>query len=210
MTPGILALIVLALTLFGYVMGRQRAVAEAKREGVRLHSLPGYYGQSVALFTAVPAFLLMAAWLFLQPLLIESQISAKIPDSVIPEGGARSLVMADVRRIADGLDLVVSQGGVSEDELAAMRADFTNVRSRLAEVGVALGSSVSPAVFEAAKSYRSIGKVGSLLRNIAVIAVALGFGLWAWRTGFGHPCARATSARHSSVPCCWGRRLSPS
>jgi len=180
MTPGILALIVLALAILGYVLGRQRAVGMASREGARLHSLPGYYGQSVALFTAVPAFLLMAAWLFLQPLLIESQISSKIPESVIPEGGARSLVMADVRRIAEGLDLVVGQGGVSEDELSRMRADVSNVRGRLADVGIALGSDVSPSVFEAAKSYRNIGKIGSLLRNVAVIVAALGFGIWAW------------------------------
>ncbi|WP_421854238.1 phosphate ABC transporter permease subunit PstC [Oricola sp.] len=179
MTPGILALIVLALTITGYVLGRQRSVAVAEKERTRLHSLPGYYGQTVALFAAVPAFLLMAAWLFLQPVLIESQVTTQIPDSAIPEGGARSLVMADVRRIAEGLDLVVDQGGVSEDELAAMRADFSNVRNRLADVGVALGADVSPVVFEAAKTYRHIGNTGSFARNVAVILVALGFTGWA-------------------------------
>ena len=180
MTPGILALIVLAITIAGYVLGRQRALASSKGEGVRLHSLPGYYGQSVALFAAVPAFFLLGAWLFLQPILIESQISSRIPDSEIPQGGARSLVMADVRRIADGLDILVARGGVTEDELASMRADLSNIRNRLADVGVAVGSNISPAIFEAAKSYRTIGKAGSLLRNVAVIAAALGFGLWAW------------------------------
>jgi phosphate transport system permease protein len=35
-----------------------------------------------------------------------------------------------------------------------MRADLTDVRARLAEVGVALGSDVGTPVFEAAKSYR--------------------------------------------------------
>jgi phosphate transport system permease protein len=48
----------------------------------------------------------MAAWLFVQPIVIESSISAKIPDSVVPEGGAKSLVMVDVRRISDGLGLI--------------------------------------------------------------------------------------------------------
>jgi phosphate transport system permease protein len=180
MTPGILALIVLGLTVLGFIFGRRRALAMAQRENVRLHSLPGYYGQSVALFIAVPAFLALGAWLFLQPALIESQVSSAIPASAIPEGGARSLVMADVRRIADGLDLIVGQSGLSEDEIAAMRADFSNFRSRLAEVGVALGSDVSPSVFDAAKTYRSIGKTGSLLRNIVVLSVAIGFGLWAF------------------------------
>ncbi len=180
MTPGILAIIVLVLALVGYVAGRQRSLALSKRDGVRLHSLPGYYGQAVALFTAIPALLLMAAWLFLQPLLIENQISSQIPDSVVPEGGARSLVMADVRRIADGLNQLAERGS-SEDELSSMRAGPTDVRGRLAEVGVALGSDVEPAVLEAAKSYRSIAKTGSQLRNAAVIATALVFGFLAWR-----------------------------
>lgn len=180
MTPGILALIVLALTTAGFVLGRQRAVALAKREGVRLHSLPGYYGQAVALFTAVPALFLLGAWLFLQPLAIENQISHQIPDSAIPQGGARSLVMTDVRRIADGLDQMVERGDVSEEELTAMSADGSDIRGRLAGVGVALGSDVSPVVFEAAKSYRGIGRAGSFMRNVAVIAAAMVFGLWAW------------------------------
>jgi ABC-type phosphate transport system substrate-binding protein len=46
-------------------------------------------------------------------------------------------------RIADGLGLITAQGTIiSEDDLVDMRADLTNVRSRLAEVGVALGSNV--------------------------------------------------------------------
>jgi hypothetical protein len=105
MTPGTIAIIVLILAAIGYVLGKRRALQAANREGVKLHSLPGYYGESVALFTAVPALFLMAAWLFVQPIVIESSISAKIPDSVVPEGGAKSLVMVDVRRIAEGLGL---------------------------------------------------------------------------------------------------------
>ncbi len=180
MTPGILALIVLALTIVGFAAGRQRAGAVSQRDGKRLHSLPSYYGQSVALFIAVPAYFLLGAWLFLQPILIENQVSAQIPDSAIPEGSVRGLVMADVRRIADGLDILIDQGGMTEDELETMQADVTNVRGQLANVGVALGSEVSPTVFEAAKSYRNASKVGSLARNTAVLAAAIALGFWAW------------------------------
>ncbi|MCG6857483.1 MAG: phosphate ABC transporter permease subunit PstC [Salaquimonas sp.] len=197
MTPGVLILIVLAMTIVGFILGRRRAVAMANREKVKLHSLPGYYGQTVALFVAVPAYVLLAAWLFLQPIVIENHISDLIPASAIPEGGARSLVMADVRRIANGLDYVVGKGGVSEDELASMRADISNIRSRLADVGIALGSDVKPVVFQAAKTYRKIGKTGSLLRDIAVLAAALGFGLWAlWRV---NPRMRARNTSETFV-----------
>jgi phosphate transport system permease protein len=167
MTPGTIAIIVLILAAIGYVLGRRRALQAAKREGVKLHSLPGYYGESVALFTAVPALFLMAAWLFVQPIVIESSISAKIPDSVVPEGGAKSLVMVDVRRISDGLDLILAKAMCQKSDLVDMRADLTNVRSRLAEVGVALGSDVAPGVLEAAKSYREFDSIASSVRNVA-------------------------------------------
>ncbi|MCB1459991.1 MAG: phosphate ABC transporter permease subunit PstC [Nitratireductor sp.] len=180
MTPGLLVLIILAMTAVGFVLGRMRALASASRAKVKLHSLPNYYGQTVALFVAVPALALLACWLFLQPVLVETRISAQIPESAIPEGGARSLVLADVRRIADGLDLIMDQGGLSEQDIAAMQADVSGIRSRLAGVGVALGSDVDPVVFEAARKYRTLETYGSLLRNIAVLIAAAGFGLWSW------------------------------
>lgn len=180
MTTGTLILIVLALAVVGFFLGRRRAFETAERDGVKLHSLPAYYGQLVALFVAVPALLLLAGWLFLQPVLMENSIGGKIPDSVVPDGGSRSLVMVDVRRIAGGLDLLIAKGGISEDELEIMRADLTNVRSRLANVGVALGSNVSPIVFDVAKSYRSIEIVVSGIRDIVVLIVALGSGFWAF------------------------------
>tara|TARA_R110002020_G_scaffold18929_15_gene65385 strand:+ start:1760 stop:3220 length:1461 start_codon:yes stop_codon:yes gene_type:complete len=181
MTPSVILLIVLGLAVAGYFLGRNRALAASKRDGMKLHSLPSYYGQSLALFIAVPALFLLGAWLFLQPVLIESSISGKIPDSIVPEGGAKSLVMVDVRRIAEGLNQIVDQGNVTEDELADMRADFTNVRARLATVGVALGSDVSPVIFEAAKDYRGIERTASLVRNILVPLTALAFGFWFYR-----------------------------
>ena len=180
MTSSVLVLIVLGLTCIGFFLGRQRAHKTAARDKAKLHSLPGYYGQSVALFIAVPALFLLGAWLFVQPIMIESRVSAEIPESSIPDGGARSLVMFDVRRIADGLNILIAQGDVSEDQLTDMSADVTNVRSQLAAVGVALGSDVSPVVFEAAKDYRDVDRTASLIRTIAVLAVALGFGYWAW------------------------------
>ena len=180
MSVGILILIVLGLAVLGYFIGRQRALSQAANENRKLHSLPSYYGQFLALFTAVPALILLAAWLFVQPMLIESHVSGMIPDGVIPDGGARSLVMSDVRRIAGGLDALMEHGGIGEEELARMRADFTNVRGRLAEVGVALGANVPVEVFDAAKSYRSEQKTGSLLMSIAVLALTLAAAGWAF------------------------------
>lgn len=173
MSVGLLSLIVIVLAVAGFFAGRHLAVSKVSGDIRRLHSLPSYYGQTVSLFTAVPALILMAGWLLLQPMLIESRVTAMIPAADVPEGSSVGLVMTDVRRIAAGLDQILAQGKLSEKDLGAMRADLSDVRSRLAEVGVALGSNVRPSVFEAGKDYRSMATTGHTLMVAAVLALAL-------------------------------------
>ncbi|MFT3690734.1 phosphate ABC transporter permease subunit PstC [Paenirhodobacter sp.] len=173
MSVGLLSLIVIALAVAGYIAGRQIAVSKVQGDVRRLHSLPSYYGQTVFLFTAVPALLLLAGWLLAQPTFIESRITAMITAADVPEGSSVGLVMTDVRRIASGLDQILAQGKLSEANLTAMRADVTDVRGRLAEVGVALGSNVKPSVFEAAKSYRAMATTSHIAMVFAVLALAL-------------------------------------
>jgi len=172
MSVSLLSLLVLALAVAGFLIGRARALKAAGGDARRLHSLPGYYGQSVVLFTAVPAFLLMAAWLILQPILIDGRITAALGPQVAPDATAAQLAMADVRRIAGGLDAMQAAGGFTDDQIAGMRADLADIRGRLAEVGVALGAEVRPEIFEAAKSYRLQQKTGAMLMSVAVLLVA--------------------------------------
>lgn len=180
MSSGLLILILFGLGLLGFVAGRKRAVALSHSSEKRLHSLPSYHGQSVALFAVVPAFLLLLVWLFLQPLFIEGRVSQMIPESAIPEGGAMSLVMADVRRIADGLDTLLAAKGLSENGLTALNANTTNIREELGSVGVALGSDVSQPVFAAAKDLRKLQNTGRTAMTALVLVAALGFGVWAY------------------------------
>ncbi len=180
MTTGILILLVVALAVAAYVLARQRSLASVGGDIKRLHSLPGQHGLMAFLLTAVPALLLMAAWLLVQPILIESRVGGMIAETDIGEGSSRGLVMSDVRRIAEGLAGIVASGAISEDTLAAMRADGSDIRSRLAEVGVALGANVDNPVFEAAKTYREMARGGHFAMALAVLALAvagLAFGL---------------------------------
>ncbi|QLF69274.1 phosphate ABC transporter permease subunit PstC [Peteryoungia desertarenae] len=181
MSVGVIILVVLVLSSLGYILGKRHAVAVSARAGVKLHSLPSYYGQTVALFAAVPALLLLMVWLLLQPTVIESRVSGMIPDSVIPDGGARSLVMADVRRIADGLDAVLNRGGLTEQDLARMSAESDDIRASLAEVGIALVGAVPQEVFVAAKEYRSLDKIGDWAMTVVVVAVSAAFAFWSYR-----------------------------
>ena len=172
MTTSSIFFIVLGLGVLGFVLGRKRALAASLATGQKLHSLPTYYGQTVALYTVVPALLCLMTWLFVQPVLIETRISAMVPDSAIPEGGAKSLVMADLRRIAGGLEALKEAGDLSEDDLLALRADQNDIRKQLADVGVAIGSDVQPSVFEASKAFRAAEITGRFWMGIVTLALA--------------------------------------
>ena len=95
-----LVLIVLALGVVGYGLGRHKAMTSADGDVRHLHSLPVYYGTNVSLFVVVPALLVMVAWLIVQPIVINNSVAADIPASAIPESSTLGLVMSDVRRVA--------------------------------------------------------------------------------------------------------------
>ncbi|MCT8328788.1 phosphate ABC transporter permease subunit PstC [Albidovulum sediminis] len=169
MTVSLLLVVVCAIAAAGYLLGRSRARAASGGDTRKLHSLIGYHGQSVLLFSAVPALILMGAWLILQPMLIEGRVAGQITAADIPEGGSPALVMSDVRRIAEGLDLL----GLDAGEMAALGADPAQAGARLAQAGIALGSEIRPNVLAAALDYRRIADGAGLAMTVAVIAAAL-------------------------------------
>ncbi|NQY59928.1 phosphate ABC transporter permease subunit PstC [Cognatishimia sp.] len=168
-----LVLIVLALATVGFFVGRMRALQSAGGDSRNLHSLPYYYGTNVALMVMVPALLVLCVWTLLQPVIIDSSISSTLPASAIPEGSTIGLVMSEVRRVSEGLDLLVAQGLMSEAQSQSLRAEFTDVRARLAEVGVALGTDVQSSVLKAAQTHRSMSANGSLIVTVLVLSLAI-------------------------------------
>ena len=172
MNAGLVSLAVLALAVAGLVIGRSRSIASVQGDSRRLHSLPMYHGQSVFLFTAVPALAVLALWMLVQPMLIESRVTGMISAADIAEGSSRDLVMADVRRVADGIDQLVAADSLTEAEIAAMGSDTTGLGARLAEVGVALGDDVKPAILTAAQAYRDATHKGNIYRALLTMAVA--------------------------------------
>ena len=173
MTVSVLLFIILAIGAAGYALGVRRARAAAGGDTRKLHSLTGYHGQSVLLFSAVPALVLLGLWLVLQPLYLDHRAGAMIAAADVPEGGSLDLVLADVRRVAEGLDLLVASGGMTEDDLAATGAADSDLKARLGGVGVALAGEVGEGVFEAARDYRHATHGLSLAMAAATIAAAL-------------------------------------
>jgi hypothetical protein len=128
----VLSLFVLAA--IGYVAGRRRALNSAGGNTRALHSLPVYYGLNVALTSLVPALGVLVIWLMAQPMIVESRVSGMIPDEAIPQESTRDLLMSDVRRVADGLDIAVQQGVLTRLEARALDAEETDIRAQLGDL----------------------------------------------------------------------------
>ncbi|WP_371153975.1 phosphate ABC transporter permease subunit PstC [Jannaschia sp. 2305UL9-9] len=178
-----LLVIIGVLAMVGLALGRRKAIASASGDARDLHSLPAYYGVNVALFVAAPALLVMAAWMVLQPMLVESRAAVTIPETSYSSVGELSLLMADVRRVANGLNVAVERGIISADDARNMDVDATNVREQLADVGVAIGTEVDAITLTAAQRYRNIDARGDVAMTIVVLLLAVGgFALTYMRT----------------------------
>jgi len=176
-----LVLIVLVIATAGYVLGRSRAMQSVNGDKRELHSLPSYYGSNVALKVLVPSFLILIIWLIAQPFFVNSAVSSLIPESAIEEGSSRGLVLAEVRRAAEGLDLAVDTGQMDESFARNARADFNDITARLKEAGAIVTSQITQPVMRAAQRYRVLSSTGNMLMAAVVIAVALIGFFWGWR-----------------------------
>lgn len=173
MTVGNILLVLIALGAVAFLVARARALSMVGGEARKLHSLPNYYGWHGFVMVTVPAGLLLAVWMVVQPIYTEGQLQGYFPAEQMQDESARILVMADVRRVAAGLDVAIAQGALTEEQIGNMDAQFSDIRSRLAEVGVALGAEVSPEVLNAARDYREIVYWANVARAIAVIGLGI-------------------------------------
>ena len=140
----------------------------------RLHSLPAYYGWHGALMAAVPALFLLVGWQIVQPVVIENRLSGMFPDAMVADASARTLLFADVRRIAAGLDAAVASGAMMPEAAAGLNTADGSIRDKLAAAGVALGAEVRPETLAAAQQYRAAAATGAVARGVLVLALAIG------------------------------------
>ena len=99
----ILVLVLTALTIVGYRMGRSRVMAMAGGSAKTLHSLPNYYGAYVALWCGLPAIVVLGVWLASQGAVVDRVVMAGLPaetQSLPPE--RISLMLSDIKNLAYG------------------------------------------------------------------------------------------------------------
>jgi len=84
MQTSTLFLVLIALAVISFHLGRQRSHAvSAGRGGIRmLHSLPKHYGYMAALWSGLPALLLLALWMAGEGRVIETMVLQSLPAEV--------------------------------------------------------------------------------------------------------------------------------
>ena len=173
MTMSWLTLIILALGVVGYFLGRQRAMASAGGDIRNLHSLPVYYGANVLFGTVIPSIVFIVVLSIALPSFVGSRVSGTVPESEIAEGSSLSLVLAEVKRVANGLDNAVRGGHMTEAMATDALADLTDVTDRLNDAGQILTTKVTPEVLKAAQAYRSIYAGGKTFLTIWALIIAV-------------------------------------
>ena len=100
-----LALILIAMALAAFFLGRRRAVAVGRgfAPPQRLHSLPKYYGYYSALWCLLPGLVLLLAWTALSDTVITSRVVESLPEALRGQPEAQlSLTLNDIRNLAAG------------------------------------------------------------------------------------------------------------
>ena len=176
-----LFLLVLAIAAGAFVLARARVMALAGQDRRTLHSLPIYYGSNAAMKSAIPALLVLVLWLLAQPFYVNNAVSDMIPESAIADSSSRGLILAEVRRAADGLDLAVSNGGMTDDEARNTRADISDVTARLSDAGAIVTSQITQPVLRAAQQFRVLNSAGYQIMSAVVLLIAVAGALWGFK-----------------------------
>ena len=104
MSPSLLALLLVALAGTGFVLGRWRAMTTVGGAPRLLHSRPRYHGLYVAIWTGVPAFLVLVAWQIFEPGIARSIVLDELGPGIAGlSGQAIELLMNDILNAAAGV-----------------------------------------------------------------------------------------------------------
>jgi len=105
MSPTVLFIAILLLSIGGYFLGRRRALLVGKRaQGVRnMHSKPVYYGALTGLWCGIPALIIVGIWLTIGPSVVMDLVVESLPPEVrdLPEDRL-NLVVNNIYNFVNG------------------------------------------------------------------------------------------------------------
>ncbi|MAL97445.1 phosphate ABC transporter permease subunit PstC [Hydrocarboniclastica marina] len=105
MQTSYLLLLLMTLVLGAYVLGYWRSKALSQPlGGIRhLKSLPSYYAAKAALWSGIPAFIMLGLWASFETEIIQGIVIASLPQELQPDNLSRaSLTLSQIRNVATG------------------------------------------------------------------------------------------------------------
>lgn len=105
MQTSYLLLFLLLLVLGAYALGygRSRALAQPLGGIRHLKSLPSYYALKAAIWTALPALLMLGLWVTFEDQIIQTAVLTTLPEDLRPANpGMASLTLSKIQNVATG------------------------------------------------------------------------------------------------------------
>ena len=184
MSYAALILIIVALAVAGYWLGKYRALAVVGGgKGIRkLHSLPAYYGLMTALWAALPCVLVLVIWASFQEHIIASLVRSHIVDQGLAADHSRvGLFMNDVHNVLAGSVPVES----ASEPVRAAATEYGRLRDIAARARTALILALGviglwlmrrriTASLRARNAVESLGEKALLACSMLAIMVTLG------------------------------------
>ncbi|MEI4470425.1 phosphate ABC transporter permease subunit PstC [Frigidibacter sp. MR17.24] len=170
----ILALLAV-LAVLGFVIGRSRALASAGGDGRRLHSLPGFYGWHVAMFTFALPLLLLAVWMIAQPLYLRAAVTPYLPASALETSAGTTIALQNLGGVADRIAAAEAEGTLDAAEIRRLADSPEALAERLTAAGIEVGDPQTAVAAERFQSRRGLLNIAK-----AVVVLGLALGLLAW------------------------------
>ncbi len=167
-----LTAVLLLLSAYSFWLGRSRAFAVSGGHTRTLHSRPQYHGMYLALWCALPSFILIGIWMVLEPRIAEWLLVANLPADVKAlDKNQLGLLVSDIKRHAMG-DIVTR---ALEPPLQAAADGYLRFRNiaNLAMVAAALSAAViglSLGRRRIAGGFRARNRVEQIFNIVMIIA----------------------------------------
>ncbi|MBJ7535543.1 phosphate ABC transporter permease subunit PstC [Rhodomicrobium vannielii ATCC 17100] len=161
----------LLAAIVAFVIGFWRAKRLSPDNPRALHSRPGYHGGYLALWTALPAILVLLVWSAVEPRFIQAEVESNLPAQVL-EGseGQIGLAMGVVRSVATGLERLTPA------EVAAAKASPREAQRLFESKGVVIATPPNAAVIASAEELNNIRHLSRLAKTaVAAFLAIFGF-----------------------------------
>ncbi|MDJ0880717.1 MAG: phosphate ABC transporter permease subunit PstC [Gammaproteobacteria bacterium] len=110
MNSSALVFLIIGLSLIAFFSGRQRAFASGSKQNP-LKALPKHYGYLTALWSGIPALILLLIWTMFKPAYLHNEIVASLPESITNQS------QDTIELYINNINIAIQKNESSNDEI---------------------------------------------------------------------------------------------